>query len=253
MSSAGVGDLVAIQRRLRDGVDPLSFGPPVTHVYNPLRYAWRTAEAYLRRYGRAPTRVLFLGMNPGPWGMAQTGVPFGDAVVVRDWLRIPIVVGRPARPHPRRPVLGADCVRREVSGKRFWGWARERFGTPEAFFQHFTVINYCPLLFLVPGSGDGARNLTPDQLPAAERKALFRLCDDALAASCEALSPELVIGVGEFAFSRARAALPSSVRVGKILHPSPRSPQANRDWAGKAEGQLRGQLGELGRVTFLQA
>ena len=239
MSNGRVGDLVAIQRQLCERVDALSFGAPVTHVYNPLRYAWRTAEVYLRKYARGPKRTVFLGMNPGPWGMAQTGVPFGDVVVVRDWLRIPIVVDRPAHVHPRRPVLGADCVRREVSGQRFWGWAQERFGTPGAFFRHFAVVNYCPLLFLGPGSGDGVRNLTPDQLRSADSEALFQLCDSALEASCQALSPNLVIGVGNFAFRRARAVLPASVRVGKILHPSPRSPQANQGWARKAESQLR--------------
>ena len=33
-------------------------------------------------------RVVFLGMNPGPFGMAQVGVPFGEVAAVRDWLRI---------------------------------------------------------------------------------------------------------------------------------------------------------------------
>ena len=38
----------------------------------------------------APGRkeAVFLGMNPGLWGMAQTGVPFGTVSLVRDWMGI---------------------------------------------------------------------------------------------------------------------------------------------------------------------
>uniref|UniRef100_A0A669QQ87 Single-strand-selective monofunctional uracil-DNA glycosylase 1 n=1 Tax=Phasianus colchicus TaxID=9054 RepID=A0A669QQ87_PHACC len=50
------------------------FGAPVSHVYSPLDYAWEPHRDFVRRYCRGPKRVLFLGMNPGPFGMAQTGV-----------------------------------------------------------------------------------------------------------------------------------------------------------------------------------
>lgn len=227
--------LPAIQRALRDAVDELAFAPPVRHVYNPLRYAWCPAMAYLYRYMAGRKETLFVGMNPGPWGMAQTGVPFGDAALVRDWLGISVAVQAPEHPHPKRPVLGAACQRREVSGQRFWGWAQARFGAPDAFFERFGVLNYCPLCFL-ESSG---RNRTPDKLATGERAALFAVCDHALRASCEALAPEIVIGIGDFAYRRARAALPASLRVERVLHPSPASPQANRGWAAQAEAQLR--------------
>ena len=165
--------LLAIQRALRDAADELSFAPPVSHVYNPLRYAWRPAMAYVRRYMAGSKEVLFVGMNPGPWGMAQTGVPFGNAGFVRDWLRIPVAVDALEHPHPKRPVLGAACQRREVSGQRFWGWAQARFGAPDAFFERFGVLNYCPLCFLE----SGGRNRTPDKLAAGERAALFAVCN----------------------------------------------------------------------------
>ena len=235
---SGARGLLAVQRALRDAVDGLSFAAPISHVYNPLRYAWQPAAAYLRRYLRTPKQVLFLGMNPGPWGMAQTGVPFGDVVFVRDWLRLPIAVQPPRHQHPKRPVLGERCARREVSGTRFWGWAQARFGTPRAFFARFGVLNYCPLCFIEPGAGGNARNRTPDKLAPAERSALFAVCDRALVASCEELAPTLVVGVGEFAYRRAKAALPPSVRVARVLHPSPASPAANRGWAEQAERQL---------------
>ena len=48
------------------------------YIYNPLEYAWQMHEAYLSRFVSRPTRTLLLGMNPGPFGMAQNGVPFGE-------------------------------------------------------------------------------------------------------------------------------------------------------------------------------
>ena len=235
MPNARAHRLLAIQRALRDAAGELAFAPPVSHVYNPLRYAWRPAKAYFQRYMAGSKEVLFVGMNPGPWGMAQTGVPFGDAGFVRDWLRIPVEVEAPEHPHPKRPVLGAACQRREVSGQRFWGWAQARFGAPDAFFERFGVLNYCPLCFLE----SGGRNRTPDKLAASECAALFAVCDRALLACCEALVPELVIGLGAFAHRRARAVLPASLRVAGVLHPSPASPKANRGWAEQAERELR--------------
>src|SRR5689334_22585808 len=82
------------------------FGPAVCCVYNPLEYAWPAHELYLEKYAAAPKQVLFLGMNPGPFGMAQTGIPFGEVAAVRDWLKIQTPVKKPAREHPKRPVEG---------------------------------------------------------------------------------------------------------------------------------------------------
>jgi single-strand selective monofunctional uracil DNA glycosylase len=231
-----VPSLVDIAQQLADSVDDLSFSPPVTHVYNPLTYAWEPHRRYLERWGRGPKEVVFLGMNPGPWGMAQTGVPFGEVDLVRAWLGVQAPVGKPAREHPKRPVEGFACTRSEVSGRRLWGWARERCGTPEAFFARFLVLNYCPLVFLEKSG----RNRTPDKLPAAEREPLEAACDAALRASVEAVEADWVIGVGGFAEARARRALAGlGVAAGRILHPSPASPVANRGWAARAEAQLQ--------------
>ena len=124
-------DLLATSRKLARDVDALSFAAPVTHVYNPLVYAWAPWEQYVRRFGSATGRTVLLGMNPGPFGMVQTGVPFGDAGIVREWLRIEGKVAKPASEHPKRPIEGLACTRSEVSGSRLWGWARDRFTTPE--------------------------------------------------------------------------------------------------------------------------
>ncbi len=228
--------LVRITRRLAREVDALSFAEPTALVYNPLVYARRPHEAYLQRYGTKTGRALLLGMNPGPFGMAQTGIPFGDVTMVRDFLGIDEPVQRPPREHPKRPVTGFDCSRSEVSGTRLWGWARDRFESAAVFFDRFYVANYCPLVFME----DSSRNRTPDKLPAAEREALFEACDRALRATVKALEPSCVIGVGAFAEKRATAVLSEyQGTIGRMLHPSPASPKANRGWAGYAEEDLR--------------
>ena len=227
--------LVEEARRLAREVGVLRFAAPVTYVYNPLDYAFDAHAAYLTRYGRGTRAALWLGMNPGPFGMAQTGVPFGDVGMVRDFLEIEAPVGRPLRQHPKRPVEGFACARSEVSGRRLWGFVRDRWKSPERFFERFLVMNYCPLVF-VEGSG---KNRTPDQLPLAERAPLFHACDESLRRVVKALSARAVIGVGAFAQARARAALAGSgVAVHGMPHPSPASPAANRGWAALAEGAL---------------
>jgi single-strand selective monofunctional uracil DNA glycosylase len=235
--------------RLCEALAPLRFGPPVTHVYNPLEYARASYEAYVMRYGQSRKRVLFLGMNPGPFGMTQTGVPFGEVSQVRDWLGIECAVGKPAREHPRRPVHGFACARSEVSGARLWGLWRALYQTPERFFAWGFVANYCPLVFM-DATG---RNLTPDKLGRAERTALLAPCDAHLRAVVRALEPEYVVGIGKFAELRARAALAESAvgrfaapQVAWMPHPSPASPAANRDWEGAARAALAAQGVPLG-------
>jgi single-strand selective monofunctional uracil DNA glycosylase len=228
--------LVDISRALSARVAALRFAEPVCCVYNPLDYARAPHELYLSRYGSGHKEVLLLGMNPGPFGMAQTGVPFGDVTMVREWLGIVGAVSKPRDEHPKRPVLGFDCHRTEVSGTRLWGWARERFGTPQRFFERFFVVNYCPLVFM---EASGA-NRTPDKLPAAEQQAVISACDEALRNAVRLLGPRIVVGVGGFAERRARAALiTENIDIGTVLHPSPASPLANRGWAQTIERQLR--------------
>ena len=227
--------LLGAARHLSEAVNELTFSQPVTHVYNPLDYAWEAHAAYLEKYGRTTKRVVFLGMNPGPWGMAQTGVPFGEVERVRDWMGIRAAVGKPAAEHPKRPIEGFACRRSEVSGKRLWGLFSQRFETPERFFAHHFVANYCPLVFM-EASG---RNRTPEKLPASEVRRLFEASDQHLMAVVETLQPDWLIGIGAFAEKRARYALrKGKANVARILHPSPSSPAANRGWAERATAQL---------------
>jgi len=142
-------------------------------------------------------------------------------------------VGKPEREHPKRPVLGFECPRSEVSGRRLWGWAAERFETADAFFDRFFVLNYCPLSFME----EGGRNRIPEKLPAVEREPLFAACDDALRQTLEVLQPSQVIGVGGFAEKCLRR-VTTGLPVGRVLHPSPASPAANRGWVAAAERDL---------------
>ncbi|MCC7536372.1 MAG: single-stranded DNA-binding protein [Deltaproteobacteria bacterium] len=235
MTSRVARALLSAAGELVEALAPLRFAKPVAHVYQPLDYASAGYRAYVERWGASEREILWIGMNPGPFGMMQTGVPFGDVAKVRDFLGITAPVRAPSGAHPSRPVDGFACARSEVSGTRLWGTIQERFGAPERFFARFFVANYCPLAFL----DEGARNLTPDKLPKHEREPLEAACDVHLRALFAAMKPRLVIGVGAFAEARARHALGGlDVAFGRITHPSPANPTANRDWAGLVTREL---------------
>ena len=226
--------LIVAAQTLSSQVGKLKFAAPVTHVYNPLDYAWEPHQIYLERYANSSKRIIFLGMNPGPYGMAQCGIPFGELTAVRDWLGIHGKVTKPLEENPKKAVEGFSCTRSEVSGKRLWGLFQERFVLPEKFFAEHFVANYCPLAFF-----DQGRNLTPDKLPAAEVAPLYAACDEHLREMVSAADAQWVIGVGAFAEERARIALAGkNVKIGRILHPSPASPAANRGWSAAATKQL---------------
>lgn len=230
--------LIKAAHTLATELDGLSFAAPVTHVYNPLDYAGASHDQYLTLWGAQPhpRRVIFLGMNPGPFGMVQVGVPFGEVGVVHDWLRINAPIRQPLHMNPKRPIEGWACTRSEVSGRRLWGLFRDRFGTPENFFAEHFVANYCPLAFF-----DNGRNVTPDKLPAIEMAPVIEACDAHLRTLVETMRPDWVIGVGAYAQAQAERALTNSAhqpRIGRVLHPSPASPAANRGWAEAATKQL---------------
>lgn len=231
--------LIEAARALTRELKLLHFAEPVSHVYLPTEYARRSHEAYLERFGAGKKKVLMLGMNPGPWGMAQTGVPFGEIPAVRDWMGISATVDKPSHEHPKRPVEGFDCERSEVSGRRLWGLFSEKFPDPDDFFRDHFVSNYCPLVWM----GETGKNITPDKLPKAEMEPVEAACRKHLAIVIDTLEPEWLIGVGAYAEKKLVEAVKeyfpeSSFKTGKILHPSPASPIANRGWEPQAEKQL---------------
>lgn len=233
-----VRDLLTATDRLSEGLRGLRFAAPVSHVYNPLEYARETHEDYVSRFADSPKRVLLMGMNPGPWGMAQTGVPFGEIPAVRDWMGITGAVGKPDPEHPKRPVVGFACEKSEVSGRRLWGLFSAAYPRADDFFAEHYVVNYCPLVWME----ESGRNRTPDKLPVVEMAPVYKACDTYVAEHLRLLEPEYLVGVGAFAeacLARIATQIGMKPVIGKILHPSPASPAANRDWAGTAEKQLR--------------
>ena len=234
MASDVATRLLTAAAKLRARTATLAFGAPVAHVYRPLEYAWPVVKGYIETYGATTKEAVFVGMNPGPFGMAQTGVPFGEVAAVRDWMKLDGEIASPADTHPKRPVLGFACTRSEVSGKRLWGAFSQRFPNPGDFFARAFVVNYCPLLFL---DGGGA-NLTPDKIRGAERAALEDACDEHLRITIDALAPRHAIGVGQYATQRLARVVGDRVRVATMPHPSPASPQANRGWDKLARAAL---------------
>ncbi len=228
--------LIKAADQLRKAVDKLSFSEPTAYIYNPLRYAWAPHKAYIERYGDSRKKVLFMGMNPGPFGMAQTGIPFGEIAAIRDWMNIEEPVKKPKPEHPKRPVDGFACTRSEVSGRRLWGAFADRFGTAKAFFKDHFVINFCPLVFME----EGGKNRTPDKLPADERSELELICQKHLRACVSCLEPDYIVGIGRFAEDQANACCADmGATITRILHPSPASPLANKGWAEKATAELQ--------------
>lgn len=229
-------------KKLIKELSGLTFSEPVTHIYNPLVYAWESHAMYLEKYAQGKKRVLFLGMNPGPWGMAQTGVPFGEIAAVSEWMGIQTLVASPKNEHPKRPVQGFACPRSEVSGKRLWGLFSEIYPEADDFFAEHFVTNFCPLVWM----GETGKNITPDKLPKAESEPVDKACRWHLAQMIHEMQPKFLIGVGAFAEKQLKTTIKEHLpaykgKIGKVLHPSPASPIANRGWAEAAAKQLTDQ------------
>jgi single-strand selective monofunctional uracil DNA glycosylase len=227
--------IIDLSLELSNEVSQLKFSKPVTHVYNPLEYAWNSHKKFLNLYSKPSKKVIFLGMNPGPWGMAQTGVPFGEVQLIKNWMKVYAKIHKPHKENPNRPITGFSCERSEVSGQRLWEFFSSKFKDPKDFFKDHFVLNYCPLVFME----ESGRNRTPDKLPIKEAKPLFEICDHFLKEFITCFNPELLIGVGGFAQKRLKKVFPdTNCKIETLLHPSPASPAANRGWAKQAQEQL---------------
>ena len=210
-------------------------------VYNPLMYAWEIHEEFIRVAGNSGAKTILLGMNPGPHGMGQMGIPFAATSVVRDLLGISgIDVRQPSRPHPKRPVNGLTHPKEEVSGTRLWGLLQERYGGARNIFQRVFIVNHCPLMIL---DGPRGTNVTPNNISGPLVTNLLERCDQHLREVVIALDAEEVIGIGKYAEKRARMALEGTgVRVKTCWHPSPASPLANRNGGSDWRENVRSAL-----------
>lgn len=230
--------IATASRKVCKDLEGLAFSEPVTHVYNPLEYARKSHLEYVNQFGDSTKRVLFMGMNPGPWGMAQTGVPFGEIAAVRDWMGIETKVKKPDNEHPKRPIEGFDCKRSEVSGERLWGLFAKVYPDAKDFFADHYAVNYCPLVWME----ESGRNRTPDKITADEMKPVHEACDKYVLTHLKLFEPEFVVGVGAYAeacLKRICKDAQLETVIGRILHPSPASPAANKDWVGTATKQLK--------------
>ena len=236
-----------------EAIGTLEAAGHVAHATNPLNYAWDHHVQFIEQWGGLGATTLLLGMNPGPWGMAQTGVPFGATQVAKDFLRIKArPLETPPNAHPKRPILGLDLERQEVSGTRLWNLMEEIYGTPEIAFANLFVVNHCPLLLL----GERGQNITPDNLPRALIEPVLEACDQHLREVVDIMGITRIVGVGKYAERRARLALNAGkngsgtasdgrdVEITTCWHPSPASPLANRndgaDWRENVRNVLIG-------------
>ena len=229
--------MIEASSKLRDDVgkfaDSLVKEGSVDAVYNPLAYAWEPHRAYLELASGGGAKTLLLGMNPGPHGMGQMGIPFAATSVVRELLKITnLEVGQPRKPHPKRPISGLDWPKEEVSGTRLWGLLANEYGSAESIFKSVFLLNHCPLMLF---SGERATNITPDKITGPTTKALLERCDEHLREVVDIMQIERVIGVGRYSEKRALNALSGiDISVTTCWHASPASPLANRnkgeDW-----------------------
>ena len=214
----------------------LTFSGEVACTYNPLDYALNAHKIFLKKYGQGKKRTIFLGMNPGPYGMVQTGVPFGDVSMVKQWLKIEAKIKPPEIQHPKRPVTGYDCDKSEVSGTRFWGMMADRYPKANDFFAQHFVINYCPLVWMT----ESGKNITPDKLPKSAMTAVNKACDEFVRFAIEYYQAEHLVGIGAFAEKQLlRLFDKDSYAIGRMLHPSPASPIANKHWPQRAIQDLK--------------
>ena len=175
-------ELIIAAENLRDRVDSLGDllvkKGLVDYSYNPLMYAWEPHKAFIELGGGKGAKTLLLGMNPGPHGMGQMGIPFSATSVVRDLLEIKgLEVLQPKNIHPKRPVTGLDWHKEEVSGTRIWNVLEEYYGSMEEIFSNVFIVNHCPLMLF---NGERGTNITPDKISGDVVKKLLQICDEHL-------------------------------------------------------------------------
>ena len=103
---------------------------------------------------------------------------------------------------PKRPIVGLDLERQEISGQRLWSLMFDHYGDGKTVFSNIFVLNHCPLLLL----GESGKNLTPDNLPQSVMKPILAACDKHLKQVVDIMGIERIIGVGKYAEKRAKLA-----------------------------------------------
>lgn len=233
---------VDVTRELNERMETVTIEEKVEWFYNPLDYAFPVHAEYLKTFGDDTKTGFFLGMNPGPWGMAQTGVPFTDPYIARDWMGLSEQpIGTPSNEREERPIKGWESDRKEASGQKLHGFFREVYGSLEAFFDDNIVMNYCPLVMY----SEEATNTTPEDLLKDDRERLYSICDPYLEALIDFYDPDVFVGIGRFGQRRiADVTDRAEEEVAYLPHPSPASPIATRDGGDYWRGLVRETLEE---------
>jgi single-strand selective monofunctional uracil DNA glycosylase len=141
-------------------------------VLDPSRYGERWHAPFRRLYPPRARPLLVFGLNPGPYGMAQTGIPFTDLKRLAQGL--PRLAAELARSGERLslPGLAPSSLQPfltrtfESSSVRVHRFLRLAHGSAERAFREVVFVNPCPLLFIDRALGE---NRTPADLPRALR------------------------------------------------------------------------------------
>ena len=145
-----------------------------------------------------------------------------------------------ANPSPSIPLVPLRAL--TVPQRSQWTSALGAFSKNGLSIQKNFLRSICSELLPFGFYGGKRPQPHPDKLPAEEYAALYEACDEHLRALVLGLQAEWVIGVGGFAQGRAKIALKNvPVHIGRVLHPSPASPAANRGWAEQASWQMMGR------------
>lgn len=231
---------ISLENDLVSQLNNLNYGPNVEYIYSPLDYASNLHKVFLKKFLCTSKKVLFLGINPGPWGMCQTGIPFGEVNIVRSYLRVDGEVLTPTNCHPQRPITGLNCHRSEVSGKRLWDLFIELSeGDPYKFFKDCFIHNYFPLALM----NNNAKNITPGDLKSEYQKELQEICDKSLSDILTLFHTEIIVAIGKYAEKRSNEVVKkfrlTNIKVVQIPHPSPRSVGTAEKWKKETLVQLK--------------
>lgn len=224
-----------IECDLNNELNELQFPKNITHIYNPIVYALNLHCQYIKKFLNGKKKVMLIGMNPGPNGMVQNGVPFGNTNTVKNLMKIQGQVDQPPSLNPKRPVTGLSCTTEEPSGVRIWNLLQKLAGSLEVFGEQCFLHNFCPLAFF----DEQGKNITPSELKGKIKSTLRDICLKYLEKEIQLIQPEIIIAIGSYVgdslrkLSKQSIYVRTNIKILQLAHPSPRSLN-NNNWPEKA-------------------
>ena len=202
-------------------------------VWNPQLYGLPLYRRFATEH--LPTSrgaIVALGLNPGKYGMSQTGIPFTD---VTRAARVGIAIEPPGlAPASLRPFLKSYRVER--SSASVYNLLDALWGGPAEGWRRLWAVAPCGLLFLEP---DGT-NVTPADARLARRDDVRELRLRVIRESVEAARPRGVLLLGQDVARVAADAL-GDVETLVVDHPVARGPGRRGPawWAGVVAQAVR--------------